>query len=136
MLFFLFHLYQKSWEKRLPLKEFREALRENLMKSVKAAGTMWIAHYYDRMDILKYYGALWAVRYSGCLRNWYTGLGTQTLASKKHSFFGSISTKNICWSRNLRFHNISNYDWQKRKTMRQKTLKRKKKLFTKVSLFI
>ena len=24
---------------------------------------------------------------------WETGLGTQTLASKKHSFFGSISTK-------------------------------------------
>ena len=41
---------------------------------------------------------------------WETGLGTQTLASKKHSFFGSISTKNICWSRNQRFHNISNYD--------------------------
>ena len=57
MLFFLFHLYQKSWEKRLLLKEFREALRENLMKSVKAAGTMWIAHCYNRMDILKYYGA-------------------------------------------------------------------------------
>ena len=57
MLLFLYCLYQKSSKKLLALKEFR-ALGENIMKPVKAAGTIWIVHCYKTMEILlKHYRA-------------------------------------------------------------------------------
>ena len=49
---------------------------------------------------------------SGCLGDWYTGLGAKIMAPKKHfsSFlFSVVFQQKICWSSYQQFHSASNY---------------------------
>ena len=50
--------------------------------------------------------------YLGCLEDWYTGLGAQTLAPIKHllsSLFSVVFQQKVCWSSDQWFHKASNY---------------------------